>query len=137
MFIQHEPPVGPTIIRGNITGLPAGRHGLHIHRSGDLRQGCEKIGPHFNPYAAKHGAPPEPFRHVGDLGNVEAGEDGIADVNRLDPLVSLSLGHRGVVGRALVVTMDPDDLGLGGTAESLEDGNSGKPVACGVIAYIR
>ncbi|KAG5882063.1 hypothetical protein JTB14_007725 [Gonioctena quinquepunctata] len=105
--------------------------------SGDLRQGCEKIGQHFNPYLLQHGAPFDPFRHVGDLGNVVAGEDGTAEVNYVDPLVSLSGGPRGVVGRTLVVTMDPDDLGRGGTADSLTNGQSGKPVACGVIAFIR
>lgn len=157
MFIQNHPPTGPTIITGNITGLPAGKHGLHIHQSGDLRNGCEKLGGHFNPFFVsntlnffkgyfwirfffpqlRHGAPSEPLRHVGDLGNVEAGEDGVAEVNVLDPLVSLSLGPRGIVGRALVVTADPDDLGLGGTADSLLNGQSGRPLGCGVIAYVR
>lgn len=88
-------------------------------------------------FQVRHGAPPGPIRHVGDLGNVNAAEDGTAEINVLDPLVSLSLGPRGVVGRALVVSSDPDDLGLGGTADSLTTGNSGKPLACGVIAYLR
>ncbi|CAH1181670.1 unnamed protein product [Phyllotreta striolata] len=50
MLVQQDPPFGPTLITGNVTGLPAGKHGLHVHQSGDLRQGCEKIGGHFNPY---------------------------------------------------------------------------------------
>lgn len=50
VFLQRHPPAGPTLIRGNITGLPAGKHGVHIHQAGDLRQGCEKLGEHFNPY---------------------------------------------------------------------------------------
>lgn len=71
------------------------------------------------------------------MGNIEAGENGVAEVNFIDPLVSLSSGTRGVVGRCLVVTADPDDYGRGGSADSLNTGMSGKPVACGVIAYIR
>lgn len=51
MFIQHHPPAGPTIIRGNVTGLAIGRHGFHIHQSGDLRNGCEKLGGHFDPFS--------------------------------------------------------------------------------------
>ncbi|XP_023012315.1 superoxide dismutase [Cu-Zn] [Leptinotarsa decemlineata] len=137
MFIQNHPPIGPTLITGNITGLAAGKHGFHIHQSGDLRQGCEKIGEHFNPYLFQHGAPFDPIRHVGDLGNVEAGDDGTAEVNTVDPLISLSGGPRGVVGRAIVVTTEADDLGRGGTADSLTNGQSGKPLACGVIAFIR
>lgn len=86
---------------------------------------------------SQHGGPQDPMRHVGDLGNIEAGEDGTAEVNLIDPLVSLSSGHRGVVGRSLVVTADPDDFGRGGTANSLSDGASGAPVACGIIVYLR
>nr|AIG92783.1 extracellular superoxide dismutase [Dastarcus helophoroides] len=136
IFLQQHPPVSPTLIKGNITGLPPGKHGLHIHHAGDLRQGCEKLGGHFNPYLAQHGGPTDPLRHVGDLGNIEAGEDGSAEIELLDPLMSLGGGSRGVVGRALVVTTNPDDLGRGGTADSLTTGDSGKPLACGVIAYI-
>lgn len=50
MFIQNYPQAGPTIIKGNITGLSSGKHGLHIHQSGDLRDDCSKVGEHFNPY---------------------------------------------------------------------------------------
>lgn len=53
LFVQKRPPVGPTFIRGNITGLPAGKHGFHIHQSGDLRKGCQKLGEHFNPHQVK------------------------------------------------------------------------------------
>ncbi|CAH1104107.1 unnamed protein product [Psylliodes chrysocephalus] len=137
MFIQRDPPLGPTLITGNITGLPAGKHGFHIHQSGDLRQGCEKIGGHFNPYLLRHGAPFDPIRHVGDLGNIEAGEDGKVEIRFVDPLISLTGGPRGVVGRSLVVATNEDNLGVDGTADSLLNGQSGKPLACGVIAYIR
>lgn len=52
-FSQH--PAGPVHIKGNITGLSPGKHGLHIHHSGDLRNGCEKLGSHFNPYFVSFG----------------------------------------------------------------------------------
>nr|ALN12439.1 putative copper/zinc superoxide dismutase [Chrysomela lapponica]ALN12444.1 putative copper/zinc superoxide dismutase [Chrysomela lapponica] len=137
MFIQQHPPIGPVLIRGNITGLPPGRHGFHIHQSGDLRQGCGKLGGHFNPYLLPHGAPTDPLRHAGDLGNVDAGDDGVAQIRIVDALTSLSGGPRGVVGRAVVVTTDADDLGRGGVADSVVDGQSGRALACGVIAYVR
>lgn len=50
MFTQNYAPTGPTIIKGNITGLAAGNHGLHIHQSGDMRDDCSRVGEHFNPY---------------------------------------------------------------------------------------
>ncbi|KAK9880100.1 hypothetical protein WA026_008615 [Henosepilachna vigintioctopunctata] len=136
--IQFEQtPGGPVHIRGNITGLPVGKHGLHIHQSGDLRNGCAGLGGHFNPYMLQHGGPVDSIRHVGDLGNIKVEEGGSAEINMVDGLIQLTGFPRGVVGRAVVVSSDPDDYGRGGDAQSLLDGNSGKPLACGVIAYIR
>ncbi|XP_044263380.1 superoxide dismutase [Cu-Zn]-like [Tribolium madens] len=137
VFFQRHPPNGPILVRGNLTALPPGKHGLHIHQSGDLRQGCEKLGPHFNPYQLQHGGPSDPVRHVGDLGNIEVGEDGSVEFSIADPLLALMGGPRGIVGRSIVVSGNPDDLGRGGTAESLVNGDSGKTIACGVIAYIK
>lgn len=88
-------------------------------------------------FQSQHGGPQDPIRHVGDLGNIEAKEDGTAELNFIDPLVSLSSGPRGVVGRCLVVTANQDDYGREGSADSLNNGKSGNPIACGVIAYIR
>jgi Cu-Zn family superoxide dismutase len=51
-------------------------------------------------------------RHLGDLGNVVANENGLAKFDFTDRLIKLS-GYNSVVGRALVVHGDQDDLGLG------------------------
>ncbi|XP_017772663.1 PREDICTED: superoxide dismutase [Cu-Zn], chloroplastic-like [Nicrophorus vespilloides] len=136
IFVQRHPPAGPVIIRGNLTGLTAGKHGVHIHQAGDMRQGCEKLGQHYNPFLLHHGGPRDPERHVGNLGNVQADDSGAAELNVVDHQMSLN-GPRGVIGRSLVVTMNEDDLGRAGTADSVTTGSSGKPIACGIIAYIR
>ncbi|KAF2881791.1 hypothetical protein ILUMI_24386 [Ignelater luminosus] len=137
LFIQKHPPTGAVLVRGNITGLPPGKHGLHIHQAGDLRRGCEKLGGHYNPYLLQHGGPRDGLRHVGDLGNIEAKEDGFAELNFVDPVLSLVGGGRSIVGRALVITEKEDDFGRGGTADSATTGSSGRPLACGVIAYVK
>ena len=59
-----------------------------------------------------HGAPGDEERHVGDLGNVSANEEGVAKFDFSDRLLKLN-GPHSIVGRALVVHADPDDLGLG------------------------
>lgn len=122
-------------ITGTIVGLTPGLHGFHVHEKGDLRKGCNSAGPHFNPYMVSHGAPNDPLRHVGDLGNIEVGADGVARVNGMDHYLTLT-GVRGAIGRALVVHAKPDDLGRGGTEDSIKTGSAGARVACGVIAFL-
>ncbi|KAK2576313.1 hypothetical protein KPH14_005677 [Odynerus spinipes] len=122
-------------ISGTITGLSPGLHGFHVHEKGDLRQGCDSAGPHFNPYMVNHGAPDDLLRHIGDLGNVEVGPDGIAQIDVLDRYLTL-VGVRGAVGRTLVIHAKPDDLGRGGTEESIKSGSSGARLACGVIGFL-
>ncbi|KAL6645130.1 hypothetical protein ACP70R_016738 [Stipagrostis hirtigluma subsp. patula] len=112
-FFQ-DPSTGYTEVRGKVTGLAAGRHGFHIHSFGDTTNGCNSTGPHFNPHNKPHGAPFDDERHVGDLGNILANEDEI----------SLS-GPHSILGRAVVVHADADDLGRGDHELSKSTGNAG------------
>ena len=44
-------------------------------------------------------------RHVGDLGNVTAGENGVAEINITDKLISLT-GANSIIGRTVVVSIN-------------------------------
>ncbi|XP_038890446.1 superoxide dismutase [Cu-Zn] 1-like isoform X2 [Benincasa hispida] len=123
---------GPTTVTGNISGLKAGLHGFHVHAFGDTTNGCLSTGPHFNPEGKDHGAPHDENRHVGDLGNLVAGDDGTATFSIVDKQISL-VGPNSVLGRSIVVHADPDDLGRGQTELSLTTGNAGERIGCGVI----
>ena len=121
-------------IVARITGLAEGLHGFHIHQYGNLTDGCKTAGPHFNPFNRLHGGPldDEENRHVGDLGNVTAGADGVAEYELEDHLVSL-WGEHTVYGRSFVVHANEDDLGKGGHELSSTTGNAGGRLACGTI----
>lgn len=124
---------GEVKISGKIKGLsPNALHGFHVHQYGNLTGGCDSAGPHFDLYGNKHGAPTAKIRHVGDLGNIKTDASGEADFALTDKVMSLE-GPKNIIGRAIVVHVGQDDLGLGGTPESLINGNSGPRAACGVI----
>lgn len=40
-------PLNPILVNINATGLPIGKHAVHIHAYGDLTEGCKSTGPHI------------------------------------------------------------------------------------------
>jgi len=126
----------PVAVEGELRGLAEGPHGFHVHEFGDNTNGCTSAGGHFNPHGKTHGAPVDDVRHAGDLGNVEAGADGVANVKISDCGISLA-GPLSIIGRTVVVHADVDDLGKGGHELSLTTGNAGARQACGVIGICK
>jgi superoxide dismutase, Cu-Zn family len=113
----------------HLTGLSAGKHGIHIHEKADLSApDLSSAGGHFNPEMHKHGGPMSESRHAGDLGNIEANSDGKADLD--ETLTGITVGDGGkndVVGHSVVVHAGEDDLA------SDPAGKSGGRIAAGVI----
>ncbi len=110
-------------IVGKINNLTPGEHGFHIHQFGDQR-GTDgtAAGGHYSGDGKQHGAP-GPDSHAGDLGNITAGEDGVANVDIKTAHTKLHF----VLGRAFVVHAGKDDL------KSQPSGDAGGRVATGVI----
>jgi Cu-Zn family superoxide dismutase len=120
---------GGMTIQARITGLPPGEHGLHIHEIGDCSApDGTAAGEHLAPENDEHGSPASAHdaHHVGDLGNVTAGDDGTAVLTIHDDELMVH-GDHGVAGRAVVVHTNKDDL------VTQPSGNSGDPIACGVV----
>ncbi|XP_016766981.1 copper chaperone for superoxide dismutase isoform X2 [Apis mellifera] len=126
------------LIDGTIDGLTPGEHGIHIHECGDISQGCDSVGEHFNPNNTIHGGPKDDIfkrvniiiYHVGDLGNIMVNDFGRATFRMIDKVIEIA----DIIGRSLVITEKPDDLGRGTNPKSKIDGNSGNKLACGIIA---
>ena len=118
-------------IVADVNGLTPGKHGFHIHEFGDC-SGLDgkSAGGHFNPDNKKHGAPADVERHVGDLGNLVAGDDGKSHYEWIDNRISFT-GSNSIIGRAIIVHAGEDDL------TSQPTGNAGARLACGVIGLAK
>jgi Cu-Zn family superoxide dismutase len=119
-------------IVGQVSGLAKGKHGFHVHESADITKCCDSLKGHYNPFGKTHGGPNSEIRHVGDLGNIEADDNGVATIDFIDNMIKLD-GPYSIVGRSIVVHADEDDLGLGGFPDSLTTGHAGKRVGYAVI----
>jgi Cu-Zn family superoxide dismutase len=97
------------------------------------------VGEHFNPTNMHHGGQTSFVRHVGDLGNIiaqGAPGNGVAHIAKSDFLISLDPNApNSIIGKPLVIHINPDDLGRGINRESRESGNSGTKIACGNVRF--
>ncbi|XP_063727606.1 superoxide dismutase [Cu-Zn]-like isoform X4 [Symsagittifera roscoffensis] len=115
-----------------VKGLSHGYHGFHVHTYGsvyraDVGEGrCVASGGHYDPLSATHGNINDTNRHVGDLGNICANEDGEAVDVFVDSDSSLT-GTNPIRGRAIVIHAGPDDF------TSQPSGDSGSRVGCCII----
>ena len=119
----------------DISGLKPGKHGFHIHETGNLLDKCKECKAHFNPFNKNHGGPKSKERHVGDLGNIIADKNGKVKTTFSDHQISLRDTKRNIIGRSVIIHDKEDDLGKGGDEESLRTGNAGARLVCAVIGY--
>jgi len=124
---------GGVTISGHVMGITPGEHGMHFHETGDCDASAafESAGSHFNPTEHQHGTENPEGPHAGDLPNITADADGMADIELTSDLISLDEGDAAYVfdddGTALVIHANADDL------KTDPSGNSGDRVACAVI----
>jgi superoxide dismutase, Cu-Zn family len=117
-------------IEADVEGLKPGEHGFHVHEFGDCSLHGDAAGAHFNPTHSEHGGPDSEVRHVGDLGNLMANEEGRAHYERIDRMITLD-GENSILGRSLIIHADPDDY------KTQPTGASGARIACGVIEVFK
>jgi superoxide dismutase, Cu-Zn family len=118
---------GAVRVSVNLTGVPPGIHGFHVHDKGDCGDNGNAAGGHFNPSGTAHGAPDVDPHHAGDFGNVTADDNGTVKTEFTTRSVAVEAGANSAVGRAVILHANPDDL------KTQPTGNAGGRIACGVV----
>ncbi|MEK3979553.1 superoxide dismutase family protein [Psychrobacillus sp. FSL K6-2836] len=117
----------------NAEGLTPGVKAIHFHE----KASCEKptfetAGAHFNPTHKEHGFENPKGYHLGDLPNIEVGEDGKVELETVSPAVVLAAGKSNSLldadGSALIIHENADDY------KTDPSGNSGDRIVCGEIS---
>jgi len=129
--VTFTPQARGVTVNAEISGLPVGKHGFHIHEFGDCSApDAASAGDHFNPFGRRHGAPQDEERHAGDFGNITANEDGHATLTVSSEYLAFD-GPGGLLGRSVVVHANEDDL------KSQPTGAAGARLACGIIGVAK
>jgi Cu-Zn family superoxide dismutase len=118
------------VVTADVSGLkPNAEHGFHVHEKGDCSSGDGmSAGGHFNPTGKPHGDHAGGAHHAGDMPNLKADANGVATLVWEDTELTVTDGPNTVIGRSIVVHLNPDDY------RSQPAGNAGPRIACGVIA---
>lgn len=123
------------VIEIKLAGLPAGKHGMHVHAVGACEHpsGFMEAMGHLSSEGRPHGfLNPDGPPHEGDLPNLIMGDDGSVHVELYTDSISIS-GRGGKLalldedGSALMIHANEDDHVTQPT------GGSGPRVACGVV----
>jgi Cu-Zn family superoxide dismutase len=126
----YEPP-GPQAVRVIFIAQnlkPGAEHGFHIHEAGDCSSGDGMSAKgHFNPFGKPHGHYQSAERHGGDMPSLKSDASGNAKASFEIDTVTVSPGPASIVGRGLIVHVQPDDY------KTQPTGNAGARSACAVI----
>ncbi|HYE31648.1 MAG TPA: superoxide dismutase family protein [Methylomirabilota bacterium] len=112
----------------HVTGLtPGQKHAFHIHEFGDASsKDGSSAGGHYNPEGHQHGLPDASQKHAGDLGNLQANDQGVAHYEITVQNISIAGVKNPIIGRGVIVHAKHDDGGQ-------PVGNAGGRIAMGVI----
>ena len=129
--IEFEETLAGVLVVIRLKGLPPGGHGFHIHDIGRCEPPFASSGKILNPLNAKHGLRHDEGPAMGDMPNLYAAANGDLTAEVLNPFVTLAADADGSLlresGTAVILRANPDDH------QAQPEGNSGSPIACGVI----
>ena len=85
---------------------------------------------HFNPHGKPHGNPGSAERHAGDMPSLKSDGSGNASVSADLDIITVDAGPASIVGRGLIVHVQPDDF------KTQPTGNAGARSACAIIKRV-
>lgn len=126
----EQTPSGFVLVVADLTGIPPGAHGFHVHETGvcNTEDGFDSAGGHYagdKRHGFVEGGP-----HPGDFPNAHVQDDGVLMVEYANDRLSLRDGPNSLAdadGSAVIIHSGPDDY------ESQPAGDAGSRIACGVI----
>jgi len=129
---------GGVKVVADVSGLPSGKHGFHIHEYGDISDAAKAMstGGHYDPEGTHRHAlvdadhPDGMAHHAGDMGNLVADDSGNAHLEMILMGVTLMGPTDPIVGRAVIIHAKPDDGGQ-------PTGNAGGRIGFGVIGIAK
>src|SRR5690625_236326 len=125
------------LITADLSNLPEGPHGFHIHEKGVCEGDFQSAGGHYAPGGDEHGYDTDDGYHAGDLPNIYADGDGVAKADifvtwlTLDPDADQDGDDDGPFtlerkeGTAIMVHEKADDY--------VAMDSAGSRIACGVV----
>lgn len=129
--VELEETLAGVLITVRLKLLPPGPHGFHIHDIGRCEPPFASSGKVLNPLNAKHGLRHEEGPAMGNMPNLYVAPNGEVAAEVLNPFVTLAPDADGSLvresGTAIIVRTNADDH------KTQPEGNSGAPIACGVI----
>lgn len=122
---------GGLTFKVSVTGIPTGKHGFHVHETGNCGPAMKDgkmtagiaAGEHYDPDKSGKHQGPAGKGHKGDLPALTATEKGIEQT-----VAAPRLKMADVAGRALVIHQGGDTYN-----DQPESGGGGARIACGVI----
>jgi superoxide dismutase, Cu-Zn family len=119
-------------VAANVAGLrPNGEFGFHVHEAGDCSSGDGMSAKgHFNPHGKPHGHHGSAERHAGDMPSLKSDGSGNANASFDVDAISVNPGPASIVGRGLIVHVQPDDY------KTQPTGNAGGRSACAIIERV-
>ena len=126
----EQTPTG-VLVSVEVTGLPPGGHGIHLHSVGACTPDFKASKGHINPDKVKHGLRNPEGPDNGDLPNLYVAADGSARAEFFTTRVTVSGGNMPALldedGAAVIIHAQPDDH------MTQPIGGAGGRIACGVI----